>query len=80
VFFILLQGAFVMNAIRGLISVFILILIALEVAGWVWAGGQPTFQMQAGSRVALTCCALAGVVGLIALWRRAGTSREASGM
>ncbi len=58
-----------MNAIRIVISLFILSLLVLSVAGWIWAGGQPTPQAMIGSRVALTVSALAGVVGLVAVWR-----------
>jgi hypothetical protein len=64
-----------MNSIRVLMSVFILILITLSVAGWIWAGGQPSPQSM-GSRVALTAGALAGVMGLVAIWRAPQTDSE----
>ncbi len=58
-----------MNAIRLAASFFILVLIGLSAMGWVWAGAhQPPDQVLAG-RTVLALSALAGVVGLVALWR-----------
>ena len=57
-----------MNVIRIGISLFFVILIAVVVAGWFWAGGQPSPKSE-GSRVALVVSGLAGVVGLVMLWR-----------
>ena len=58
-----------MNAIRLAASFFILVLIGLSAMGWVWAGAnQPPDQVLAG-RTVLALAALAGVVGLVALWR-----------
>jgi hypothetical protein len=58
------------TAIRLAITVFILLLLALSVMGWVWTGlHQPPGQMEAG-RIVLALGALAGVVGLLAIWRR----------
>jgi hypothetical protein len=58
-----------MNAIRIGISLFLVVLIALAVAGWLWAGGLPSPKAE-GARVALAGCGLAGVVGLVMVWRR----------
>ena len=59
-----------MAKIRLAASAFILVLIVLSAMGWVWAGAhQPPDQALAG-RTVLVLGALAGVVGLIALWRR----------
>ena len=61
-----------MNAIRLAASLFILVLIGLSAMGWVWTGAhQPPTQALAG-RTVLALSALAGVVGLVALWRRPG--------
>ncbi|HZM96961.1 MAG TPA: hypothetical protein VFB92_26250 [Vicinamibacterales bacterium] len=58
-----------MNAIRVAASLFILVLIGLSAMGWMWTGThQPPAQAVAG-RIVLALSALAGVVGLIALWR-----------
>ena len=56
-----------MNLIRSIISVFLIILIGLTVAGWVWAGGQPSPQME-GARFVLALCGLSSVGGLWLLW------------
>ena len=61
-----------MTAIRLAASAFILVLIVLSAMGWVWTGAhQPPAQALAG-RTVLVLNALAGVVGLIALWRWPG--------
>jgi hypothetical protein len=58
------------NAIRAAASLFILVLIGLSAVGWVWVGThQPSDQALAG-RTVLVLGALAGIVGLVALWRR----------
>jgi hypothetical protein len=57
------------TAIRLAASVFILVLIALSVMGWVWAGThQPADQVLA-ARTVLGLSALTGAAGLVALWR-----------
>jgi len=57
------------KAIRLAASLFILVLIGLSALGWVWAGThQPPDQALAG-RTVLALGAIAGVVGLVALWR-----------
>jgi len=58
-----------MTAIRLTASIFILILIGLTAMGWAWTGThQPPAQAMA-ARIVLALAALAGVVGLVALWR-----------
>ena len=58
-----------MATIRLAASAFILVLIVLSAMGWVWTGAhQPPAQALAG-RTVLVLGALAGVVGLTALWR-----------
>jgi hypothetical protein len=58
-----------MHAVRITISLFILVLIAMSVAGWVWTGRHQSASQSDASRVVLTLAALAGVGGLVALWR-----------
>jgi hypothetical protein len=58
-----------MNVVRVVISLFILVLIALSVGGLIWAGDQPSLQSPVGCRVVLTVTGLAGVGGLVVLWR-----------
>ena len=56
-----------MNLIRSIISVFLLILLGLSIAGWIWAGGLPAAKM-VGARLALALCGLASVGSLGLLW------------
>ena len=58
-----------MNAIRLTASVFILILIGLVAMGWIWTGTHQSPAQAAAARIVLTLAAMAGVVGLVALWR-----------
>jgi hypothetical protein len=57
-----------MNAVRIVISLFILVLILIAVVGWVWTGHHQSATQSEASRVVLTLAALAGVAGLVALW------------
>jgi hypothetical protein len=58
-----------MNVIRIAISLFILVLITVCVAGWIWTGThQPASQALAG-RTVLTLAMMAGLGGLAVLWR-----------
>jgi len=45
------------------------ILIAVSVAGWIWAGSHQPASESAASRVVLTLGIAAGVIGLVAIWR-----------
>jgi hypothetical protein len=58
-----------MNVIRIAITLFIAILIALSVSGWVWTGTHQTAAQSAASRVVLSLGIVAGVIGLTAVWR-----------
>ncbi len=61
-----------MTVIRVAASIFILILIGLSAMGWIWTGAhQPPAQALA-ARTVLVLGALAGVAGLVALWRWPG--------
>jgi membrane protein YdbS with pleckstrin-like domain len=59
------------KGIRLAISAFTLVLIAVSLMGWVWWAGadQPAGPTSAG-RAVLLLGALAGILGLIAIWRR----------
>ncbi len=57
-----------MNLIRSIISVFVAALVVLSVAGWIWAGGQPSPRME-GSRFVLALCGLSSIGGLWLLWK-----------
>ena len=56
-----------MNLIRSLISLFLIALLAVSVAGWVWAGDQPSPTME-GARFVLALCGLSAVGGLALIW------------
>ena len=58
-----------MTGIRLAISAFIVLLIVVSAAGWVWTGAhQPATQAMA-SRIVLALGVIAGVTGLTAVWR-----------
>jgi hypothetical protein len=58
-----------MNFVRITISLFIVVLIAVSAVGWIWTGSHQSPSDSEASRVVLTLAALAGVAGLVALWR-----------
>jgi hypothetical protein len=57
-----------MNLIRSLISVFILVLFGLAIAGWNWAGSLPSPKLE-GARAVLGICGVAAIGSLVLLWR-----------
>lgn len=57
-----------MNVIRIAISAFIVVLIAVSITGWIWTGSHQAAAQSAASRVVLSLCIVAGIVGLSALW------------
>jgi hypothetical protein len=61
-------------AIRLAASAFILVLIGLTGMGWVWSGAHQSPSEAVASRTVLSLGALAGVGGLVALWRWPGRS------
>lgn len=57
-----------MNPVRIAISLFIVVLIGVATRGLVWTSGHQPAAQAAASRVVLTLCIVAGLVGLAALW------------
>lgn len=57
------------NAVRGALSLFIVLLIAVASTGWIWTARHQPAGQSIASRTVLTLCIVAGVVGLVALWR-----------
>jgi hypothetical protein len=59
------------KGIRIAITAFTLVLMAVSAMGWVWWDGanQPAGQVLAG-RTVLLLGMLAGIMGLVAIWRR----------
>ena len=58
------------TAIRAAISLFILILIALSLAGLNWTSGHQPAPKATASHIVLGIAIASGVVGLVAVWRR----------
>ena len=56
-----------MNLVRSVISFFLVLLVAVSVAGWIWAGGLPQEKMM-GARFVLAVCGLGSVGALSLLW------------
>ena len=54
-------------------SAFILVLFVIAGMGWNWANTHQTPSQAMASHAVLILSAAAGVVGLIALWRRPRT-------
>ncbi|HEU5197198.1 MAG TPA: hypothetical protein VFW70_20850 [Methylomirabilota bacterium] len=59
--------------IRAVMSAFILVLFVIAGMGWTWATTHQTPSQALASHAVLALSAVAGVVGLIALWRGART-------
>ena len=59
--------------IRAAMSSFILVLFVIAGMGWTWATAHQTPAQALASHVVLLLSAAAGMVGLIALWRRPRT-------
>ncbi len=57
-----------MNLIRSVMSLFLLVVLGLAVAGWIWAGKQPTTYVCTGGRIAVTLCGLVAVGALGLIW------------
>ncbi len=58
-----------MNAIRIVISLFIAVLIAIAALGWIWTSAHQTPTQSAASHLVLGLTILAGVIGVVAIWR-----------
>jgi len=62
-----------MNIIRIAMSLFVVVLIAVSVAGWIWTGANQPPSQSVAARTVLGVGIVAGIAGLAALWRpRAG--------
>jgi membrane protein YdbS with pleckstrin-like domain len=58
-----------MRLVRIAMSVFVLLLISVSVAGWVWTGGHQAPAQATASRIVLTLGVTGGLVGLHAIWK-----------
>lgn len=58
-----------MTAIRTAVSLFIVLLIVVATAGWMWTSEHQPPEQALASRFVLGASALAGIGGLVAIWR-----------
>jgi hypothetical protein len=58
-----------MNAIRIIISLFIVVLIVIAAMGWHWTAGHQAPTQAAASHVVLGLAMLAGIAGVALIWR-----------
>jgi hypothetical protein len=56
------------NLIRTVMTLFLLCVIALCIAGWIWAGRQPSPTLE-GARIALGLSGLIVAGSIFLLWR-----------
>jgi ABC-type thiamin/hydroxymethylpyrimidine transport system permease subunit len=68
-----------MNTIRIVITLFIAVLIAVSVVGWIWTSAHQPSSQATASHVVLGLGMLAGVVGVVAIWRDGSTRAGGAG-
>ena len=59
-----------LNVFRSLITAFIMVLITIASTGWLWVGSHQAPAQAFASRVVLTLCVVAGLIGVRAVWNR----------
>ena len=64
-----------MNLIRSVMTLFLLCVVALCIAGWIWAGGQPSPKLE-GARIALGLSGLITAGSIALLWREKQIPRD----
>lgn len=57
-----------MNAVRGAMTVFLIVIFWLAVMGWRWSAGLPSPKIE-GARVVLFITAVAACSGVAMIWR-----------
>ena len=57
-----------MNAVRGAMTVFLLVIVGLIILGWRWSADLPSPKIE-GARVALGITAVAACGGIVLIWR-----------
>ena len=62
-----------MTVVRLLISFFVLLLIAVSAAGWIWAGNHQAPGQALASHLVLGLGMFAGIVCLVTIWRKPRT-------
>ena len=58
-----------MNGVRVAITAFIVVLLITATTGFIWVGSHQTAAQATASRVVLTLCMVAGVIGMRTVWR-----------
>ena len=61
-----------LNVFRCVITGFIVVLITIATTGWLWVGSHQAPSQALASRVVLTLCVVAGLIGVRVLWSRRG--------
>jgi hypothetical protein len=61
-----------LNVFRFVITGFIVVLITIATTGWLWVGSHQSPSQALASRIVLTLCVVAGLVGVRVLWGRRG--------
>ena len=61
-----------LNVFRSVITAFIVVLITVATTGWLWVGNHQSPSQAFASRVVLTLCVIAGLIGVRAVWSRHG--------
>ena len=61
-----------LNVFRFVITAFIVVLITIATTGWLWVGSHQSPAQALASRVVLTLCVIAGLIGVKAVWARRG--------
>ena len=61
-----------LTVFRFVITAFIVVLITVASTGWLWVGSHQSPAQAFASRVVLTLCVVAGLVGVRAVWSRRG--------
>lgn len=56
-----------MQAIRGVMTFFLMLVLMVSWLGWRWSADLPSPKWE-GARAALTMTALSAVLGLVLLW------------
>ena len=57
-----------LTVVRFVITGFILVLITVASTGWVWVGSHQSPAQALASRVVLTLCVVAGLIGVRVVW------------
>ena len=60
------------TVVRFVITGFILVLITIASTGWLWVGGHQAPAQALASRIVLTLCVVAGLIGVKTVWTRRG--------